>query len=68
MGSRARKALKYGASSLGPEIDIQTSLQDKLRHAGLAPEPAPPSDGSKQLSMLSGKRSNAPRIKKRLQQ
>ena len=69
VASRARRSLKYGAShTLGPEIDIQTSLQDKLRHAGLAPEPAPPSDGSKQLSMLSGKRSNAPRIKKRLQQ
>ena len=69
VASRARRSLKYGAShTLGPEIDIKTSLQDKLRHAGLAPEPAPPSDGSKQLSMLSGKRSNAPRIKKRLQQ
>lgn len=67
VAARARPALRHGPmAALGPEIDIQTSLQDKLRHAGLAPDPTPTPDGSKQLSMLSKKRSNAPQVKKRL--
>jgi GNAT superfamily N-acetyltransferase len=58
---------QYGPQgALGEPVEIQTSLQDKLHRAGFTPEPEPPSDGSKQLSMLSKKESKAPQVKKEL--
>lgn len=62
----SNRVRRHGPESLGREIHPQTSLQDKLHRAGFTPEAAPPPDGSKQLSMLSGKKSSAPRVKKKL--
>lgn len=50
---------------LGPVVQPTSSLQDKLQSVGLAPGPEPRQEQVHQPSMLKGKKSSAPQVKRK---